>query len=88
MKQAIIDSYIEKEQPNTVVDLSKKIYTIDTEATNDIMIYIDGSKFNSSDGKNVQQLAAILNQNKPEEGRFKIGNVEIEIVKYNEKIPD
>ena len=52
------------------------------------MIYIDGSKFNSSDGKNVQQLAAILNQNKPEEGRFKIGNVEIEIVKYNEKIPD
>jgi len=88
MKQAIIDSYIEKEQPNTVVDLSKKIYTIDTEATNDIMIYIDGSKFNSSDGKNIQQLAAILNQNKPEEGRFKIGNVEIEIVKYNEKIPD
>ena len=88
MKQAIIDSYIEKEQPKTVVDLSKKIHTIDTEATNDIMIYIDGSKFDSSDGKNIQQLAAILNQNKPEEGRFKIGNVEIEIRRYNEKIPD
>lgn len=88
MKQAIIDSYIEKEQPKTVVDLSKKIHTIDTEATNDIMIYIDGSKFDSSDGKNIQQLAAILNQNKPEEGRFKIGNIEIEIRRYNEKIPD
>ena len=88
MKQAIIDAYIEKEQPKTVVDLSKKIHTIDTEATNDIMIYIDGSKFSSTDGQYVQQLAAILNQNKPEEGRFKIGNVEIEIIKYNEKIPD
>ncbi len=88
MKQAIIDSYIEKEQPKTVVDLSKKIHTIDAEATNDIMIYIDGSKFSSTDGQYVQQLAAILNQNKPEEGRFKIGNVEIEIIKYNEKVPD
>ena len=88
MKQAIVDAYIEKEQPKTVVDLSKKIHTIDTEAANDIMIYIDGSKFSSTDGKYVQQLAAILNQNKPEEGRFKIGNVEIEIIKYNEKIPD
>lgn len=88
MKQAIIDAYIEKEQPKTVVDLSKKIHTIDAEATNDIMIYIDGSKFSSTDGQYVQQLAAILNQNKPEEGRFKIGNVEIEIIKYNEKIPD
>lgn len=88
MKQAIIDAYIEKEQPKTVVDLSKKIHTIDTEAANDIMIYIDGSKFSSTDGQYVQQLAAILNQNKPEEGRFKIGNVEIEIIKYNEKIPD
>ena len=88
MKQAIIDAYIEKEQPKTVVDLSKKIHTIDAEATNDVMIYIDGSKFSSTDGQYVQQLAAILNQNKPEEGRFKIGNVEIEIIKYNEKIPD
>jgi len=88
MKQAIIDAYIEKEQPKTVVDLSKKIHTIDAEAANDIMIYIDGSKFSSTDGQYVQQLAAILNQNKPEEGRFKIGNVEIEIIKYNEKIPD
>ncbi len=88
MKQAIIDAYIEKEQPKTVVDLSKKIHTIDAEATNDIMIYIDGSKFSSTDGQYVQQLAAILNQNKPEEGRFKIGNVEIEIIKYDEKIPD
>ena len=88
MKQAIIDAYIEKEQPKTVVDLSKKIHTIDTEAVNDVMIYIDGSKFSSTDGQYVQQLAAILNQNKPEEGRFKIGNVEIEIIKYDEKIPD
>ena len=88
MKQAIIDAYIEKEQPNTVVDLSKKIHTIDAEGADDIMIYIDGSKFSSTDGQYVQQLAAILNQNKPEEGRFKIGNVEIEIIKYNEKIPD
>lgn len=88
MKQAIIDAYIEKEQPNTVVDLSKKIHTIDAEGADDIMIYIDGSKFSSTDGQYVQQLAAILNQNKPEEGRFKIGNVEIEIIKYNEKVPD
>ena len=88
MKQAIIDGYIEKEQPKTVVDLSKKIHTIDTDAKNDIMIYIDGSKFSSTDGKYVQQIAAILNHNKPEEGRFKVGNVEIEIIKYNEKVPD
>ena len=86
MKQGIIDSYIEKEQPKTVVDLSKKIHSIDTDVTNDIIIYIDGDKFTATDGQYIQQLSAILEQNKPEAGRFKLGNLEIEIIRYEEKI--
>ena len=88
MKQGVIDSYIEKEQTKTVVDLSKKIHTIDVDVKNDIVIYIDGAKFTATDGQYIQQLSAILEQNKPEEGRFELGNLEIEIFKYEEKILD
>ena len=36
----------------------------------------------------MQQMSAILDQNKPESGKFKVGNLEIEINKYDEKVPD
>ena len=80
------DGYIKKEQPKTMVDLSKRIKSIDSKKVNDIFIYVDGSNFTGTDGKNIQQLAAILEQNKPESGKFKLGNLEIEVIRYYEEI--
>tara|TARA_B110000285_G_C15118341_1_gene615498 strand:- start:1145 stop:2278 length:1134 start_codon:yes stop_codon:yes gene_type:complete len=80
------DGYIKKEQPKTIVDLSKRIKSIDSKKVNDIFIYVDGSNFTGTDGKNIQQLAAILEQNKPESGKFKLGNLEIEVIRYYEEI--
>jgi hypothetical protein len=78
--------YIKKEQSKTITNLSERVKSIDSEKQNDIFIYVDGSNFTGTDGKYIQQLAAILDQNKPEPGRFKLGNLEIEIIKYNEEI--
>ena len=80
------DGYIKKEQPKSIVDLSKRIKSIDSKKVNDIFIYVDGSNFTGTDGKNIQQLAAILEQNKPESGKFKLGNLEIEVIRYYEEI--
>ena len=78
--------YIKKEQSKTITNLSERVKSIDSDKQNDIFIYVDGSNFTGTDGKYIQQLAAILDQNKPEPGRFKLGNLEIEIIKYNEEI--
>lgn len=78
-----IDNYLLKEQPNTVVDLAAKFSREEQEA--DIIIRVDGKKFNQQDYTSIQQLAAILEANKPESGKFSFGNLEIQINKYYEE---
>ena len=74
--------YLEKEQPRTVVNLAQKFIT----DGNDIEITVDGNTFNTQDYIYLRQLAAIMAQNKPQEGKFKLGNLEITVNRYEEKV--
>lgn len=78
-----IENYIEKEQPRSVVDLSSKINR--DGAFTDIVIRVDGSTFTQQDYIYIRQINAILSQNKPEGGKFKLGNLEIQVNRYEEK---
>lgn len=76
-----VSSYLLKEQPDTVVDLEKKFNTV----VSDIVISVDSKTFTQQDYIFIQQLAAILKANEPLEGKFSLGNLNIQINKYNEK---
>ena len=77
------EDYINREQPNTDFDLTKRIYSIDSEKQNDIEIRFDGSKFNNNSFQYIQQLSEILANDKLELGSFELDIFEITI--YNTK---
>ena len=70
-------------------DLTKRIYSIDAEKTNDIEVRFDGTKFNDQSFSIIQQLSEILANDELEVGRFELGIFEIGINKiktYNEDL--
>ena len=71
--------YIDKEQPNTLYDLNKRIYSIDDNIQNDIEIRFDGSKFNDNSFQYIQQLSEILANDELEVGSFELDIFEIYI---------
>ena len=72
------EDYINKEQPNTMFDLSERIYSIDVEKQNDIEVRFDGNKFNNSSFQYIQQLSEILaNDEELEVGSFELDIFEI-----------
>jgi glycosyltransferase involved in cell wall biosynthesis len=77
-----IDQYIWKEQPNTKLDLLERIHDINTNITNDIVVTIDGSRFNNEDFYVVQELANIIQQTN-DTGEFGIGNLNMQIKQLN-----
>ena len=79
-----IEEYLSKEQPRSVLSLADKFVSSD----NDIEIEIDGNRFNQQDYIFIRQLSSILVQNKPQEGKFALGNLIIKVNKYNEKVPN
>jgi GT2 family glycosyltransferase len=79
-----VQEYINNEQVRTVLPLASKF---DNQEA-DVVIRIDSKTFGEQDYLYLRQLAAILNQNKPQEGKFKLGNLEITINRYEEKIPN
>ena len=84
------EDYINKEQPNTDFDLTKRIYSIDSEKQNDIEIRFDGNKFNNNSFQIIQQLSEILaNDEELEVGSFELDIFEIginNIKTYEEKL--
>ena len=78
-----IEEYIAKEGPRTVINLANKINRDGAFA--DIDIRVDVNDFTQQDYIYIRQINAILAQNKPQEGRFKLGNLEIQINRYEEK---
>ena len=78
-----IENYIDKEQSRTVVNLESKINK--DGAFTDINIRVDGSNFTQQDYIYIRQVNAILSQNKPQSGKFKLGNLEIQVNRYEEK---
>ena len=82
--------YIDREQPNTVVNLDEKILSIHAEKGNDIIVRFDGSKLNQQNFNYITQLSQILtNDDNLEIGSFELDIFEIEIKKiktYEKKL--
>lgn len=70
--------YIEKEQPNTLINLDTRIQSIYSEKQNDIEVRFDGSKLTNENFQYIQQLPEILaNDEELKEGSF--GSFELDI---------
>jgi len=81
--KAMIDNYITLESPNTIMDLYQRIKPYDNEKNNEILVKIDGSKFNQQDFQIVQQLSEII-KDSGQVGEFQVGNLFISIIQMNE----
>jgi len=78
--------YISKEQIRTVTDLNERIKPYDNEKQNAILISIDGKTFTQQDYIYIRQLSGILKQNKPNPGTANLGNLKLEIIRYEEEV--
>ena len=76
----MVNDYIKKEQPNTLINLSDKINkTFDS----DIVVRMDGNTLTQNDFKLIQQLSKII-KDSGEIGKFNLGNLELNINSMNE----
>jgi glycosyltransferase involved in cell wall biosynthesis len=75
------DAYIKNEQPNTVIDLSKRVHSLEHKCTNDVIIDINGKIFNNVDFENIQRLSQILDDSGAV-GKFQLGNLFITVNEY------
>jgi len=78
----LIQKYIKQEQPNTIIDLSKKLKPYDNEKNNEVLVEIVGNKFTQNEFQLIQQLPEILKDNGGI-GNFELGNLKIEIIQLN-----
>ncbi len=79
--QAMVDNYIQLEQPNTGFDLYERIKTFDSEKNNEILVTIDGNKFIQQDFQYIQQLSEIIEDSGEPEFHGELGNITVEIFK-------
>ena len=74
--------YLTKEQPNTIIDLSKRIEYNGTDTTPaDIFITIDANKFNDQDFQYIQQMSQIIEDSGEEGQVYQLGNLTVKILK-------
>jgi glycosyltransferase involved in cell wall biosynthesis len=52
--------------------------------SHDIDLFIDGSTFNAQDFQYLQMMNKILEEQKPQGGEFKLGNIQVKVNRYNE----
>jgi len=70
--------YVEME--DTSFDLYEKFKPLDNEKQNEILIEIDGARFNNEDFRFIQNLSEIISNDKElEKGTFQLGNLQITI---------
>ena len=81
-----LKEYLEKENDNTEYTLGWRLREFKEIPQNDIIIFIDGSKFTQEDFNMFQQLSRVLEQDKPKSGTFELGSFKIKVNKYEEKI--
>lgn len=79
----IVPDYITKEQPNTLYDLKEKIKPFDNEKNNEILIEVDQATFDNETFRYLQNISQIIKES-GEPGRFKLGNMVIDIIQMNE----
>ena len=74
--------YIDKEKPNTTMNLENRIQSIHGKKVNDIEVRFDGSQFTNQSFQIVQQLPEILaNDKELDIGTFKLDVFDITIYK-------
>ena len=66
--------------------IQTKIKAFTKSPNNDIILFIDGDKFTQADFNIYAQLSRVFEEQKPQEGTFKLGNIQIKVNKYEEKI--
>ena len=80
--QVLTSHYLDKEQPNTKIDLSKKIKTTPFDTLeNEIIVTVDSTRFTSQDFQYIQMIPDIIKENQMI-GQFKLGvleNIELTI---------
>ena len=77
------EPYCIKEQPNTLYPLLNKMYGIEEDVTNDILIRVDGKTLNKFDIENIYEISSIL-KDSGEVGEFELGNLKITITQLKE----
>jgi len=83
-----VTEYIEKEQPNTIMDLKERVHERN-ECDSDVKIYINGKTFNQSDYQYINQMSQILKESGEPFAEFTLGNLYINIkgkVEYTEDL--
>ncbi len=82
--QVLTSFYLDKEQKNTIIDLSKKIKTTPFELLkNEIIVEINRDTFTNDDFQLLQQLPEIIKDN-GSIGTFELNNLKITINQMNE----
>lgn len=82
--QVLTTHYLDKEQPNTTIDLKGRIKTTPFQTLeNEIIVEIDGKTFTQQDFQIIQQLSEII-KDSGQVGQFEIGNLKISIQEMNE----
>ena len=77
---ALLQDYIQTEQPNTIMNLHNRVKPFDNEKNNKILVTIDENKFDNEDFRFIQNFSEILANDKDLEiGEFQLGNLSIEI---------
>ena len=79
----IVPDYISMEQPNTLYDLKEKIKPFDNEKNNEILIEVDQATFDNETFRHLQNISQIIKES-GEPGRFRLGNMVIDIIQMNE----
>ena len=74
-----VNKYIEEEQPNTQFDLSKKLHSIHTEATNDVVVRFDAQKLTPQNFQIIVKMSELLKDS------GEVGNMEYDIFEFEIK---
>ena len=78
----LIKSYIDTEQPNTIIDLYDRIKPYENEKNNEILIRIDAKTLDPEDFQMLQILPEVIAES-GEIGEFELGNMSIHIININ-----
>ena len=73
------DNYVRLEQPNTIIDLHKRVLPFDNEKNNEILVTINGNNFTQQDLQAIYQLPNILANSGEPAFHGELGNLTIEI---------
>jgi len=81
-----LKEYLDKEGTNTEYTLGWRLREFNEVPNNDIILFINGDNFTQADFNIYAQLSRVFEEQKPQPGTFKLGNINIKVNKYEEKI--